>query len=75
MAKKRVGKFPKAFRQMAVDRLAQCERTEPLVLGFSNGGVAHWLSDYVHMLLKARSALGRPELAGERLLSLRVGLG
>lgn len=25
MAKKRVGKFPKAFRQMAVDRLNQCE--------------------------------------------------
>ena len=25
MAKKRVGKFPKAFRQMAVDRLKQCE--------------------------------------------------
>ncbi len=25
MAKKRVGKFPKAFRQMAVERLKQCE--------------------------------------------------
>lgn len=25
MAKKRVGKFPKAFRQMAVDRLKHCE--------------------------------------------------
>ena len=25
MANKRVGKFPKAFRQMAVDRLKQCE--------------------------------------------------
>jgi transposase-like protein len=25
VAKKRVGKFPKAFRQMAVDRLKQCE--------------------------------------------------
>ena len=25
MAKKRVGKFPKAFRQMAVDRLTQCD--------------------------------------------------
>ena len=25
MAKKRVGKFPKAFRQMAVERLNQCE--------------------------------------------------
>ena len=24
MAKKRVGKFPKVFRQMAVDRLTQC---------------------------------------------------
>ena len=25
MGKKRVGKFPKAFRQMAVDRLNQCD--------------------------------------------------
>jgi transposase-like protein len=25
VAKKRVGKFPKAFRQMAVDRLNQCD--------------------------------------------------
>ncbi len=25
MAKKRLGKFPKAFRQMAVERLNQCE--------------------------------------------------
>ena len=25
MAKKRVGKFPKVFRQMAVDRLTQCD--------------------------------------------------
>ncbi len=25
MGEKRVGKFPKAFRQMAVDRLNQCE--------------------------------------------------
>jgi transposase-like protein len=25
VAKKRVGKFPKAFRQMAVDRLTQCD--------------------------------------------------
>lgn len=25
MAKKRVGKFPKAFRQMAVDRLNECD--------------------------------------------------
>ena len=25
MAKKRVGKFPTTFRQMALDRLTQCE--------------------------------------------------
>jgi hypothetical protein len=25
VAKKRVGKFPKAFRQMAVDRLNECD--------------------------------------------------
>ena len=37
MAKKRVGKFPRAFRQMAVDRLAQCENIVALAkeLGIS----------------------------------------
>jgi len=30
VAKKRVGKFPKAFRQIAVDRLNQCDNIEEL---------------------------------------------
>jgi transposase-like protein len=37
VAKKRVGKFPKAFRQRAVDRLNQCENIVTLAneLGIS----------------------------------------
>jgi transposase-like protein len=37
VAKKRVGKFPKAFRQMAVDRLKQCDNIVALTkeLGIS----------------------------------------
>ena len=37
MAKKRVGKFPKAFRQMAVDRLTLCDHIVALAneLGIS----------------------------------------
>ena len=37
MAKKRVGKFPKVFRQMAVDRLNHCENIVELAkeLGIS----------------------------------------
>ena len=32
MAKKCVGQFPKAFRQMAVDRLTQCDNIVALAL-------------------------------------------
>ena len=44
MAKKRVGKFPKAFRQMAVDRLNQCENIVTLAkeLGVSRRMLYTW---------------------------------
>lgn len=44
MAKKRVGKFPKAFRQMAVDRLNQCENIVALAkeLGISRRLLYTW---------------------------------
>ena len=44
MAKKRVGKFPKAFRQMAVDRLNQCENIVELAkeLGISRRLLYGW---------------------------------
>ncbi len=44
MAKKRVGKFPKAFRQMAVDRLNQCDSIVELAkeLGISRRLLYTW---------------------------------
>ena len=44
MAKKRVGKFPEAFRQMAVDRLNQCENIVTLAkeLGVSRRLLYTW---------------------------------
>ena len=44
MAKKRVGKFPKAFRQMAVDWLHQCENIVELAkeLGISQRLLYTW---------------------------------
>ena len=44
MAKKRVGKFPKAFRQMAVDRLTQCDNIVNLAkeLGSSRRLLSTW---------------------------------
>ena len=44
MAKKRVGKFPKAFRQMAVDRLQQCDNIVALAkeLGISRRLLYTW---------------------------------
>ena len=44
MAKKRVGKFPKAFRQMAVDRLTQCDNIVKLAkeLGISRRLLYTW---------------------------------
>jgi transposase-like protein len=44
VTKKRVGKFPKAFRQMAVDRLARCENIVALAkeLGISRRLLYTW---------------------------------
>jgi transposase-like protein len=44
VAKKRVGKFPKAFRQMAVDRLTQCDNIVELAkeLGISRRLLYGW---------------------------------
>ena len=44
MAKKRVGKFPRAFRQMAVDRLTQCDNIVELAkeLGISRRLLYTW---------------------------------
>ncbi|MEO7859670.1 MAG: transposase [Nitrospirales bacterium] len=44
MAKKRVGKFPKVFRQLAVDRLNQCENIVALAkeLGISRRLLYTW---------------------------------
>jgi len=44
VAKKRVGKFPKAFRQMAVDRLNQCDNIMDLAkeLGVSRRLLYTW---------------------------------
>ena len=44
MAKKRVGKFPKAFRQMAVERLEQCDNIVELAktLGISRRLLYTW---------------------------------
>lgn len=44
VAKKRVGKFPKAFRQMAVDRLTQCDNSVKLAkeLGMSRRLLDPW---------------------------------
>jgi transposase-like protein len=44
VATKRVGKFPKAFRQMAVDRLKQCENIVELAkeLGISRRLLYTW---------------------------------
>jgi transposase-like protein len=44
VAKKRVGKFPKVFRQMAVDRLTQCDNIVALAkeLGISRRLLYGW---------------------------------
>ena len=44
MTKKRVGKFPKSFRQMAVDRLTQCDNIVALAkeLGISRRLMYTW---------------------------------
>ena len=60
MAKKRVGKFPKAFRQMAVDRLKQCDNIVELAkeLGIQSAAV-------VYVAREARAAGARRRTARE----------
>ena len=66
MAKKRVGKFPKAFRQMAVDRLNQCENIVTLAkeLGISRRLLYTWREK-----LEPRESHGPP--VNSRELTLR----
>jgi transposase-like protein len=67
VAKKRVGKFPKAFRQMAVDRLHHCENIVELAkeLGISRRLLYGWREK-----LEARDCRGAPP-ANAREATLR----
>ena len=69
MAKKRVGKFPKAFRQMAVDRLNQCENIVTLAkeLGVSRRLLYTWREK-----LEPRESNGPPANAREATLRNEV---
>lgn len=70
MAKKRVGKFPKAFRQMAVDRLNQCENIVTLAkeLGVSRRLLYTWREK----LEPTASGAGPPANAREATLRKEV---
>ena len=69
MAKKRVGKFPKAFRQMAVDRLTQCDNIVTLAkeLGISRRLLYTWREK-----LEPRESNGLPENSPEATLRKEV---
>ena len=70
MAKKRVGKFPTAFRQMAVDRLNQCENIVTLAkeLGVSRRLLYTWREK----LEPSASGAGPPANAREATLRKEV---
>ena len=70
MAKKRVGKFPKAFRQMAVDRLTQCDNIVelPKELGISRRLLYTWREK----LEPVASGTGPPATARESTLRHEV---
>jgi transposase-like protein len=70
VAKKRVGKFPKAFRQMAVDRLNQCENIVTLAkeLGVSRRLLYTWREK----LEPTASGAGQPANAREATLRKEV---
>ena len=70
MAKKRVGKVPKAFRQMAVDRLNQCENIVALAkeLGVSRRLLYTWREQ----LEPTASGAGPPANAREATLRKEV---
>ncbi|MCC2643969.1 MAG: family transposase orfA [Nitrospira sp.] len=69
VAKKRVGKFPKAFRQMAVDRLTQCDNIVELAkeLGISRRLLYTWREK-----LEPRESIGPPEPSRETTLRKEV---
>ena len=69
MAKKRVGKFPKAFRQMAVDRLMQCDNIVALAkeLGISRRRLYTWREK-----LESRESHGPPVNSREATLRKEV---
>ena len=70
MAKKRVGKFPKAFRQMAVDRLTQCDNSVELAkeLGISRRLLYTWREK----LEPVESGNGPPATSREATLRYEV---
>ena len=69
MAKKRVGKFPKAFRQMAVDRLMQCDNSVELAkeLGIGRRLLYTWREK-----LEPRESHGPPVNSREATLRKEV---
>ena len=69
MAKKRVGNFPKAFRQMAVDRLNHCENIVELAkeLGISRRLLYTWREK-----LEPRESNGPPVNSREATLRKEV---
>jgi transposase-like protein len=69
VAKKRVGKFPKAFRKMAVDRLAHCDNIVALAkeLGISRRLLYTWREQ-----LEPRESHGPPMNSREATLRKEV---
>ncbi|MGZ9151648.1 MAG: IS3 family transposase, partial [Nitrospira sp.] len=69
MAKNRVGKFPKAFRQMAVDRLTRCDNIVALAkeLGISRRLLYTWREK-----LEPRESIGPPANSREATLRKEV---
>jgi len=70
VAKKRVGKFPTAFRQMAVDRLTQCDNIVALAkeLGISRRLLYTWREKFEPV----ESGEGPPANARETTLRKEV---
>ena len=69
VAKKRVGKFPKTFRQMAVDRLTQCENIVALAKEL---GISRRLLDTWREQLELRESHGPPVNSREATLRKEV---
>ncbi len=69
MAKKRVGKFPKAFRQMAVDRLTQCDNIVALAKEL---GISRWFLYTWREQLELRESHGPPANSREATLRKEV---